>query len=249
MASSGKGVSGWLAASAVFVAGFGALWLVAKAVRAPAPPVLEALGEKAAPGLMVARRDRLPAGAETRERLWLFDPSPLFLPAGRETTEGVETGAVEGAGEVLKDFPDALQFPMLGPTRGILRPAAVGRPAEAAGRLAAPRWFDTLARTQDGPAASGKAAVRAARVEVSRADGSGLVAAFDVAGGDGWPADGWMPLVLTVFVGKEGAVGGPVIVSGSGDIENDERIRSIVARELLPTLRLRPGIYRLEVGP
>jgi hypothetical protein len=59
----------------------------------------------------------------------------------------------------------------------------------------------------------------------------------------------WKPLVLIVLVDANSRCFTPSITSGSGIDEVDEKIRWIVGHELLPTLRLRPGMYRLEVGP
>ena len=62
-------------------------------------------------------------------------------------------------------------------------------------------------------------------------------------------AEIWQPVELSVLINAAGAVMSPVITSGSGVGEVDERVRTLVKQELLPRLRLRPGAYRLVVGP
>lgn len=241
--------TGGFGAMAVFVVGAAAMAGLASVVRVPAPPPGEALGERIAPALVVARRDRLPAGVEARERLWLFDPAPLFLPAGLGEADGMtRIGGADGSGEATKDFPDALQFPLVAPTRGILRPVPAGPPIAAAERLARPRWFDGMAR-EGAPESSGAVGARLARLEVYSSAGGAMVAARDLVTAEDWPEGEWMPMKFKVLVDSAGVVGGPAMEAGSGNLAIDERIRSIVGRDLLPTLRLRPGIYRLEVGP
>lgn len=249
MATRTQSWTGGFGAALVFIVGAAAMAGLASLVRVPAPPPGEALGERIAPALVVARRDRLPAGVEARERLWLFDPAPLFLPAGLGEAEGItRIGGADGGSEATKDFPDALQFPLVAPARGILRPAPTGSPIAAAERLARPRWFDGMAR-EGAPESSGAVGVRLARLEVYASGGGAMVAARDLTAAEGWPEGEWMPLEFRVLVDAAGAVGGPALETGSGNLATDERIRSIVGRDLLPTLRLRPGIYRLEVGP
>jgi hypothetical protein len=53
---------------------------------------------------------------------------------------------------------------------------------------------------------------------------------------------------LMVLVNEVGGVGAPSIIAGSGVDEVDERIRGLAGREWVPASRLRPGIYRLEIG-
>jgi hypothetical protein len=59
----------------------------------------------------------------------------------------------------------------------------------------------------------------------------------------------WRPMELTVLWGTAGAVSAPVLIRGSGVPEVDERIQDLVRSDLLPGLRLRPGMYRLVAGP
>lgn len=59
----------------------------------------------------------------------------------------------------------------------------------------------------------------------------------------------WRPVELSVLVDAAGVVAAPMVTSGSGTGEVDERVRTLVSREVLPRLPLRPGIYRLVVGP
>lgn len=232
----------------VFVAGGGLLFFLAKQVRVPAPP-LSGSGKGKAPELVVTRIERLPVGTALREKLQLLDPSPLFMPGGEsEGLAGAEGVPGHAEGNVTGDFPPALRFSQTAPAAGILRPEMPATPLAAAERLAGDRWFDGLAR-QDDAAASEASAVRAARVEVYALGEAERVAAVDLAKASGLGGTAWRPLTLTVLMDAAGAVTRPVVATSSGIDEVDERIRWIVGHELLPRLRLRPGIYRLEVGP
>jgi hypothetical protein len=58
-----------------------------------------------------------------------------------------------------------------------------------------------------------------------------------------------MPLELSLTVLDTGLLTSPVVVTSSGDGRVDERIRWLANRAFLLKMTLRPGIYRLEVGP
>lgn len=229
--------------------GVAIVWM-AGAVSVPAAPPGSGLGERHAPALVLARTDRLAAGDAVRERLWLLDPSPLFLPSANNVVgPGPEVIADRPGGEIAKSFPADFSFGPDKPTSDILRPGSLSKSAAAmAARLAGNRWFDGLARRTD-PLEEGATAVRVARVEVYRVGEAGPVATMDISSAEGLASAFWRPLELNVLVDIAGAVGQPVVASTSGVDEIDERIRSIVGRELLPTLLLRAGIYRLEIGP
>ena len=233
----------------VFVAGGALLVALAAGVNVPSSPLRPDLGERGAPELVLTRVERLPAGTALKERLQLLDPSPLFMPvAGSGGLGGPEGMPGHAEGNVTGDFPPALRFAATAPAAAILRPQVPATPLAAAGKLAGGRWFDGLARQGDASVAE-QGAVRAARVEVYALGEAGRVATVDLAKVSGLGAASWRPLTLTVLLDAAGAVTQPVVATSSGIDEVDERIRWIVGHELLPRLRLRPGIYRLEVGP
>ncbi len=59
----------------------------------------------------------------------------------------------------------------------------------------------------------------------------------------------WRPVEMTVVFDAVGPVSRPALVTSSGDDRVDDRIRQVVGRDFLSKLSLRPGIYRIEVGP
>lgn len=260
-----RSVAPWLP-PVIFVVAGALLVMVAKSVTVPAirpetllgmkegmadmRPSRKEVGERAnTPTLVLTRVERLPVGGELRERLWLLDPRPLFLPVGRGGAGGAP-GPLSGRNPsaATGSIAPALRFADRAPAKEITRPPLPSSPAEAASQLIERRWFRGLAR-QEAAAEAAAGEMRVARVEVCRLNESESVAAADITTAHGIGPGVWRPLTLTVLVGAAGAVGYPTLVSSSGVDEVDERIRWIVGRELLPRLPLRPGVYRLEVGP
>lgn len=205
----------------------------------------DAFSGNEAPDLEIVAASNLPSAGELSERLALFDPTPLFLPSpgGMEREGGADLSAAATA-----DYGPAYKFAETAPTKELIRAAPSGSLQGVAQFLAAPRWFEGMARA-DEPAAGLAARAREARVDVYRIGEAQRVLSVDILRANGLAGVGWRPLELSVWVTEAGAVGTPITVKGSGVDEVDERIRWIVARELLPTLLLRPGVYRLDVGP
>ena len=242
-------------AVALFLLGGGILlfvanWVTVPGARRPGSTLKLNAPRQAAPALSIVTVEGLPVDGALRERLVLSDPQPLFLPAGNSValTEPEPAGALSG-GRAAGAFPPALYFADSAPARDVLRPLAPASPAEAASWLAATRWFSGLARQGEAEASPPGAVNRVATVEVYRANESGRIVAMDITRLEGLDARVWKPLMLTVLIESAGAVTQPAVAVSSGVDEVDERIRWIVGRELLPTLSLRPGMYRLQVGP
>lgn len=211
------------------------------------PPSTE-FGGGRAPDLRIQAIADRPEQALLREQLWLMDPAPLFLPV--EGAVWSEEPGVRPNSGVVGPIPPALRFPARAPARLLLRPESASSPAATAAQLAEPRWFDGLARGDVGVEKS--TGQRVARVELYRssdAEGNQPLAQYDLRQPRLQGADLWRPMILSVLVNPVGVVAEPIVVLSSGITEVDERIRWIVGRELLPTLLLRPGVYRLEVGP
>lgn len=180
-------------------------------------------------------------------------------------------------GRAAETFPAALRFPERQPLGGMVKPVLPDSPAEAARQLAEPRWFEGMAkisRAQDGGLAASSASIaptpispspapppplppappearRVARFEIYRVGEAGLVAAYELAADETLETagGGWRPITLGVVVGVAGPLTRPSVISGSGIEAIDEHVRLRLARELLFKAALRPGAYRLEVGP
>lgn len=223
--------------------------LLAGSVRIPGPSGVAPKSVDSVPRLTVTRLDRLPLGGEVREQLRLWDPARLFLPAPHlaESTIEAEVEVDRPGGSVTERFPAALIYRDNDPAKEMLRPSPPRTPLAAIEHAAGGRWFAGMSR-DDSPSGD-KTAAEGPRLEVypvGQASSSAsielpkLPEVFDAA---------WTPIELSVIISSTGAVTTPALISGSGVGELDERIRSVVARELLPRLRLRPGAYRLVVGP
>lgn len=238
---------------AVFLAGGGLLIGAAGLVRVPSAsttdPGRNSLSSRVPAQLTVTHEDRLPAGGALRERLRLLDPQPLFMTMeGWEGANGPEASVLRQSGAVVGAFPPALHVGPRSPALGLSMPSMRLSPVDVAARLTASSWFDGLAQEID--ASPGDTArPRNARVEVYRVGTHERIVILDITRAAGLESMMWRPMTLTALINSAGAVVSPSVEASSGVDEIDERIRWIVARELLPTLRLRPGVYRFEVGP
>lgn len=206
------------------------------------------------PELIVTRLDWLPVGGEVRESLRLMDPTPLFMPDGRTIhSAAISTEIAERpGGEVTEPFAPALAFSDIGPARQILRPVSPHTPLDAATFAGGARWFAGLAREDDADrdAVGGPPAlVATGRVDVYPRGGRERVASVAVPADATLDGANWQPVELDVLINAAGAVAAPIVTSGSGLGEVDERVRVLTTQEILPRLRLRPGAYRLVVGP
>lgn len=225
-----------------------ALALLASWVRVPTMPV-SGSALQGQPGLMITRADRLPVMGGVREQIWLLDPGPLFMPDAASVGQGSANGLQSrSGGQAEQAYPAALSFPERQPTVDLLRNRVLRTPVEEAANLAAPRWFEGMARAEITLNEGAKRA-RAARIEVYELGHSGVVAGFELKEDEVFNANSWMPLELSVTVLDTGTLTRPVLVTSSGNERVDDRIRWLVGRDLLLKTRLRPGIYRMEVGP
>lgn len=228
--------------------------LLAGAVKVPGDGLAAPTMSGEVPELIVTRLDRLPLGGEVREHLRLWDPARLFLPS-RVVTD--PASAAEGivdrpGGNVTEPFPAALIFRDIGPSREILRPAPPKTPLAAMDAAVAPRWFAGMARADEradesvpaAMAADGKSTMDVYPVGVAK-----RIATIALPNDPTLEGAVWQPIELSVLINAAGAAASPVIIIGSGRGEVDAHVRMLATRELLPRLRLRPGAYRLVVGP
>lgn len=223
------------------------VWIADKVgVPATTPGNGPDFGGQHAPVWELVSMHKLPPRGDVRERLVLFDPSPLFFPAWAESGGGDGSSAAPSV--AARNFPPAFRYPEMAPaSRLFMTDEPVSAAATAEG-ISSARWFDGMARTADLPPEVAKP-VRSARVDIYGVGGTERLESFEI-GNPGTLADViWPPVELMLMVSQKGAFASPVMVRGSGIDEVDERIRSIVVSELLPTLLLQPGLYRLEVGP
>ena len=248
-----RGRDGWFLPGALAAAVALLMVLTAGEVRVPGRGSAAGTQAGEVPELKVVRLEWMPAGGQVRESLRLLDPTPLFMPADRFAEVSVTSGEMvdRPGGGVTENFAPALTFSDTRPAKGILRPEIPGTPLAAAEFSASSRWFDGLSRIDrvGEPGAISSAAIRSGgRMDVYRRGEAASFSSVELPVDSMGPAD-WRPLELSVLVNAAGAVSAPLVISGSGEGELDERIRSLVKDALLPRLRLRPGAYRLVVGP
>ena len=243
-----KRLVGALGASGV-VAGVTVMALLASWVRVPT--VAEPIGTaQTQPGLMIMRADRLPMVGGVREQIWLLDPAQLFMPDGASIGQGGTTGlASRSGGQAEKTYPAAMVFPERQPAGGLLRHSKGRTVAEEAASLAESRWFEGMARNQSSDVRTDPSLMRAARFELFQVGQSGPEVAFDLRADEILSTISWMPLELSLRVLDTGTLTRPVLVTSSGNERVDDRIRWLVGRDLFLKTKLRPGLYRLEVGP
>ena len=203
------------------------------------------------PDLIVTRLEWLPAGGEVRESLRLLDPTPLFMPGGRMRGAPMASdGVVERpGGGVTESVPATFVFTETAPAKGIFRSSLPNSPAGAAERVASSRWFEGMARTDGEATSPGSDHMAGARMDVFQQGAATPLAGIELPAEPVLEAELWQPIELSVLVNAAGAVTSPVVMAGSGVGEIDDRVRVLVKQDLLPRLRLRPGVYRLVVGP
>jgi hypothetical protein len=221
---------------------------VAASVRINAPAA-GAFAGSGRPELAVVRLDLMARTDGTRDRLELLDPTPLFMP-GRESFAGAAPASLgeQSGGRAGKLFPPVFSFSERGASRALLFPAPPSSILEVMEVVTAPRIIEGLSRTES-PSVELVPKARAARFEIYRGDDAAATVAVDV---DNLPASGsagWRPMELSLLVTPGGMIARPSIVGGSGSDETDRMIRAFVTDELLLKVNLRPGIYRILVGP
>lgn len=248
-----RGGAWWLPVfSAIGVGGLMAL--AAGTVQVPSSAGAQVVPAMPVPELVVTRLDWLPSGGEVRERLRLLDPTPLFMPGTRAAGFDIASEGPGGrpGGDAGAPIEAELVFPDQRPARDVLRAKTPVTPLEATEAVLAPRWFDGMARTKALPPVSieGPAALSGSgRMDVYRS-GEAVPQASVVLPNDAvLDATGWRPIEMNLLVNSAGVVATPKITSGSGVTEVDDRVRALARQDLLPSLLLRPGSYRLVVGP
>lgn len=237
-----------LAAAATIGVVFVGLAAASSAVRVDSPRGDIALHANP-PGLVIERLDRMSRVDGTRDRLELLDPTPLFMPRG-DTPVGTNSATLtqRPGGKVAEQFPPSLTFPARGAGAEILAPAGPVSAFEAMTVVTAPRFFEGLARA-DRPATEPAPKARAARVEIYQTDEGKFTRVVDLDELGGAVPANWRPMELSLLVTPFGGVAGPSIVSSSGSEEVDQAIRKRMVSDVLLKVALRPGIYRIVVGP
>jgi hypothetical protein len=234
----------WLIAGAgSLAAAVMVLWLFS---RLPAPPKAAA-PPRPVSAVGLTRLDSGTTDEVVREQAELFDPTPLFLPTRRNVqpqhlSVGVawEPEAAFAPIEPKLLFDEnalALNFPAV-----VATPA---RPVEALSVGTPPRPLLGLGRVD---LAEEPLEARGGFVEVSAA-GTGETVLAQALPGAVPPAGDWAPLEFLVAVNAVGLIGPPQLMHGSGRDAVDAYFRAFLTEKFRLGARLRPGFFRVHIGP
>ncbi|MFI5335288.1 MAG: hypothetical protein ACHQ5A_00780 [Opitutales bacterium] len=181
-----------------------------------------------------------------QERAELLDPTPLFIPTGKNFGQGeLPARVVRQPGQVFGDYEAKMDFSDSGlatygaavdPTPDSL-PEVLGRGNEAP--FAGFGQIDT---------SRSPLAIRAGMIEVkSFTDGNIVIshAISDLI----LPKTDFAPAEFIVAVGNSGLLGEPVLTTSSGSEENDAVLREFLDTGFRLGERLPPGRYVVAIGP
>jgi hypothetical protein len=194
-------------------------------------------------------------GERTGDTIDLIDPQPLFLPT-RLNAAGrlAQSSSPDDSGAVFRLFEPDLSVPRGSSPAGLVAlPEGVRTAGVAIRRFSRP-YFSAFGRVDQTVL---PLALRAAAVEVRDAATGRTVLQREVAvddavaeGGEptAWPF--WQPFEMMVAVEVDGMLGLPLVPApGSGSEVVDAFFRRSFRALIRPDLALRPGYYRVLVGP
>lgn len=234
---------------AVAAGAVGGLALLASLLlRAPAgKPVAEParVGEKPPPITFE------PLAGATGDESLLRDPTPLFLPTRWNAAQGVrpdralrepgETFAGFGAKYVFRE--NAAEFAL---------PPVVTVPAQPEAAIRPSDWQAPFLGLGRADVAARPLPARAAYIEVRFSRDGQQVLGQAVTEAAPFQAADWQPLEFGVAVAAGGAIGAPALLTSSGVEDVDEYFQEYLAtRSMLGERlsKLRPGAYRIVIGP
>lgn len=246
----GRGRWAWAGASAVV--GVGLLVLIFSLARPPAPvPVSTGLR----PGIGF---DQSQADSALKAGATLLDPAPLFLPTewntGQKTVNRPEPG---GAFQNYRVAPK-LMFAEVDPKLELPKPVAVpARPADALpvvgpGALAAGfgRADVTIVPLTPRGAVVQVVTAQTGQPALPEWGSRQLEELAAQARPPEPPGQQWQPIEFLASVDAAGLVGPPAIVElRSGEEEVERYFQNFLVQTLRIGERLRPGFYRISVGP
>jgi hypothetical protein len=228
------------------------IWLIAGTVALLAAVFVLGLFSRISPPPPAATQPRpasavaLTASGATDEAE-LLDPTPLFLPTRRNVQpQHLPVGVAREPGTAFATFDPkllfgenvlALSFPAV-----VTTPA---RPVEALAVGTSPRPLLGLGRVDR---TAEPLAARGGFAEVSAA-GTGEPALAQALPGAVAPAGDWSPLEFLVAVNAMGLIGPPQLTHSSGNEAVDGYFRAFLAENFRLGSRLRPGVFRVCIGP
>lgn len=196
--------------------------------------------------LQLVGAERATAGRVLRERAELLDPTPLFVPTGKNFGQGGLPAELQRQpGRVFQDFEAKFQFAE-GGLRGFgletgLPPSSLPE-ILARGNEALFAGFGEVETGRDPLGA------RAGFVAIKSLEAGGLTLNETLPAGAA-PAGEFPPVEFLVTVAPAGLVGEPLLLLGSGAAAVDEHFRTFLMGAYQIDRRLPPGSYRVTIGP
>ena len=194
-------------------------------------------------------------GEQTGETIDLIDPEPLFLPTRMNASDRIPDPLGSGdPGAVFRLFEPKLTVPAGTSPAGLVQlPEGVRTAGVAIQRFSRPYFsaFGQVTREVEPLRA------RAASLEIRDTATGELLVRREIgmeearaAGGDPaqWPF--WEPFDLLIAVEADGMLGPPLVPApGSGSELVDSFFRQSLRPLIRPDLIVRPGYYRVLIGP
>jgi len=231
-------------ASVLAVAFVGGLALLVK------PPVAPVGSEEG----VIRPLELLPVGGdlgrpESEREISLRDPVPLYLPTPLNAGQA-EALADDGRREpvaAFRNFPAQLTIGDAGPR--IVFPGPVQIPAGPVEAIDPHRGREAFRYLGRRLTTMPQAIRRLGFIEVATAESGELVLRADLPPIGSAPSIDWGPVEMVVAVNRSGLVGLPFITQSSGSAQFDGWLPSYLANTYRLGERLRPGNYRISLGP
>lgn len=190
------------------------------------------------------------AGATGDESL-LRDPTPLFLPTRWNAAQGVRPDrALREPGETFAGF--GAKFVFGENAAELALPLVVTVPAQPEAAIRPSDWQAPFLGLGRADASVVPLPARAAFIEVRFSRDGRQVLGQAVLESAPFQATDWQPLEFGVAVAAGGAIGAPALLTSSGVEDVDEYFQEYLAtRSMLGERlsKLRPGAYRIVIGP
>jgi|UniRef100_UPI00404B9790 hypothetical protein len=176
-----------------------------------------------------------------------LDPTPLFLPTEWNAGQNILPSSVlRDPGQMFKDYPSRLVFAET--SMGLQFPDRIQVPQNSKDTINIVEErakFQAIGRIDGLPA---KLSARGGYLEVSLT-GNGEQVLAEAVPEMPIPDGNWRPVELMGVVNAAGLVGRLTLVQSSGVVEIDAFYRDYLEKTLLIGARLKPGFYRISVGP
>lgn len=190
-----------------------------------------------------------PGSSNSESGISLRDPVPLYLPT---LLNAGQTGALVDDGRrepvaAFNNFAARLNISEAGPRVGFPGPVEIpGGPVQA---LDPHRSGEALRYFGRRTTAIPQAVRRLGFLEVSNAENGEVVLLAELAPVDAAPLVDWGPADMVVAVNRSGLMGLPFITRSSGSAQFDGWLPGYLATTYRLGERLRPGNYRISLGP